>query len=57
MAPNTPDDEPIVPSPGLLLDQVPAPDASDNVMIDPTHTDTLPSIADGAAITVTVAVV
>ena len=37
----------------MLLDQVPGPEASDNVIVELTHTGTLPSIAPGKALTVT----
>ena len=47
----------MVPSPGLLLDHVPGPEASDNGIVYPTHTGVFPRIAEGEAITLTVAVV
>jgi len=47
---------PIVAFP-LLSVHVPPADASLSVVVDPTHTDRMPSIEPGNALTVTIAVV
>ena len=50
---NAPVDELTDPWAVLLLDHVPAPAASDKLIVPPTHTGILPSIAVGNALTVT----
>ena len=61
---NTPAETPVTTPPEdtdakavLLLVQVPGPDTSDKVVVEPTHTKLLPVIPDGKAFTVTTSVV
>ena len=49
-------DEPTVAKPELLLLHVPLPETSDNNVADPEHTLSVPLIAAGDAITVTICV-
>lgn len=48
--------DPIEPTEGLLLIQVPPGVMSDNVVVKPVHTDKVPLIGEGIGSTVTTAV-
>ncbi len=47
---------PTVATPVALLDHVPPPVAEDNEVVLPTHTDSVPEMVAGSALTVTTAV-